>query len=120
MYAYGLSKLINQHSTKIQEIADVLGVTRQGYYHKKTEGTFTEKDLKKLSEYYKVPVSYFKYEDEFELNDPEGNYKSKADSLDKVKYENDMLREIIYKKDKEIERLNREIGRLESKAANNE
>ncbi|MDD4374190.1 MAG: helix-turn-helix transcriptional regulator [Bacteroidales bacterium] len=120
MYAYGLAKLIEKHDTKIQEIADVLGVTRQGYYHKMTVGTFNEKDLQKLADYFNVPVTYFEFEEASSVENPTGHSKNKSKSLDKVKYENQILREIIDKKDKEIERLNREIGRLESKAVNKE
>ncbi|MDA3943676.1 MAG: hypothetical protein PF694_09080 [Bacteroidetes bacterium] len=115
MYIYGLSQLKNKHRTKIEELAKILGVSKAGWYWKMTRGTFTEEDFKKLSEHYEVPVSYFKYEGITEENEPKNKPTTKQSELDKVKYENQLLRELIDKKDKELERLNREIGKLESK-----
>jgi transcriptional regulator with XRE-family HTH domain len=106
---------MEKHGTKKKEIAALLNVSRQTIYTKTTDGTFKLHELELLAEFYDVPVEYFNYDGKTIAKEPAAEYLVKNGAIDKVKYENQILREIINNKDKEIERLNREIGRLENK-----
>jgi dynactin complex subunit len=115
MYAYGLAKLIDKRGIKRNQIAALLKVSRQTLYTKLQDGKFKPNELEVLAKYFEVPVEHFNYDGKILAEEPAGDYTTKITPLDKVKCENQLLREIINNKNKEIERLNREIGKLMSK-----
>lgn len=104
-----ITLLISQHRLKQKEFADIISATPHGVKYKFEFETFTVKDIEKIAEYFKVPISYF-WEDYLIASEPKVKYETCLECRDK-----DAIIKLLtsQNKDKEnqIALLNQELGR---------
>jgi transcriptional regulator with XRE-family HTH domain len=84
-------------------MAKEIGMSQPGFVASLNNESLTVKNLEKLADVFNVPVSYF-FED--------GNEEKKpCRECDKIEAKLEILKELLYEKEREIAKLNRELGR---------
>lgn len=110
-----LSVLRSQNKTSREELAGVLKVTPYGLDKMIRNQTMTVKNLEKIAEFFGVRISYF-----FDQEPEEGNKGKKRSqskegcNCEKLEGMVEFLKEKVVEKERVIEQLNREIGRIQA------
>lgn len=98
-----------------KDIYDYLGITAAGYEKMMRNKTCTVSYLEKIAELFQVPLTIFFETDQsnqVNVSERRGNYELKHQELEKCKAQLELLKEMLFEKDKLISELNQTIGRL--------
>lgn len=105
-----ITLLVKKQRITKAELAGLFGITYNGLSKKFNKGTLTVVELEKVSDFLKVPVSYFFEDKPHSVQEPEKTYKTCKECLKKDTLIEELRRENKIQKE-DIAMLNRELGR---------